>query len=98
MPIVLSQQIRDKLSKKTPPVGERDILECFANRTGTFLTDTREKNATTPATRWFVSETNYGTVLKVCFIPMPNGDIVIKTAYVPNSEEVRIYNKFGVPS
>lgn len=95
MALVLSQKIRAKLSAKVPPVSENDIKECFANRTGRYLIDNRADNATNPPTNWFIAETDYGRWLKICFVRMPNTDVHIKTAYVPNAEEVRIYKKFG---
>lgn len=95
MTLIMSQKIRNKLSGKTPPVSEQDILQCFANRDGCFLIDTRADNRTDPPTRWFIAETDYGRWLKVCFVLMPNGEIHLKTAYCPNSDEVRIYKKYG---
>lgn len=91
----ISQKIRSKLSSKTPPVSESDILECFANRVDYYLLDTRAKNATTPPTKWFIAENDHGRWLKICFIEDQDGNIVIKTAYVPNPKEVEIYKKHG---
>ncbi|RKP56037.1 ADP-ribosyl-(dinitrogen reductase) hydrolase [Pararobbsia silviterrae] len=72
-----------------------EILECFANRVGRFLFDTREDHQSDPCTRWFIAETNFGRKLKVAFIA--RGRVVtIRTAYDPNDEEVRIYNKYGM--
>lgn len=96
MKLLLSPKIRNKLSDKSPPVSEDDIVQCFANRHGAFLLDTRANNLTNPPTHWFIAETDYGRPLKVCFVPMPDGEFHIKTAYAPNHEEVRIYNKYGV--
>lgn len=91
----LSPKIRQKLADKTPPVSENDIWECFANRTHEFLIDTREDHQTDPVTQWFISENDYGRRLKVCF--MHQGDRVsIKTAYVPNADEERIYKRVAL--
>lgn len=98
MKLVLSQKIRSKLAGKTPPVGEDEILQCFANRTGKFLFDTRANHLTNPPTHWFIAETDYGRILKVCFVQMPTGEIHIKTAYDPNPTEVGIYTKYGASS
>lgn len=98
MKLVLSQKIRSKLAIKTPPVSEDEILQCFANRSGNFLIDTRANNLTNPQTRWFIAETDYGRTLKVCFVPMDTGEIHIKTAYDPNTTEVGIYIKYGASS
>lgn len=93
MKLIIAPGIREKLSKKQPPVTEQEVRQCFANREPNgFLIDTRAKNLTQPLTRWFIAETDHGKRLKVCFIPLPSGEIVIKTAYVADDEEVRIYN------
>lgn len=94
MNLVISAQVRQKLASKTPPVSEEEIVQCFANRTGVYLLDTREQHQTTPETRWFIAETDYGRKLKVVFIPDHNR-IIIKTAYDPNPAEQRIYAHFG---
>ena len=95
MKIVLTRSMREKKKEKIPPVTECEIRECFANREGGFLIDGRAKNLTNPVTRWFVAETNHGRKLKVCFIPMVTGDLVIKTAYEPDDTEMSIYSKEG---
>ena len=96
MKLYLSQKIRQKLALKTPPVSENDIYECFTNRTHSFLEDTREDHKTDPATLWFISENDYGRRLKVCF--MNDGQqIIIKSAYVPNADEVRVYGARAKP-
>lgn len=51
---------------------------------------------TNPLTRWFIAETDFGRKLKIAFMPTDEG-IVIKTAYGPNTEELRIYNKIAQP-
>ena len=94
MALVISQQVRNKLANKTPPVSKDEILQCFTNRTGSFLLDTRADHLTNPITRWFIAETDFGRKLKVVFIPTPD-DIIIKSAFCPNAEELRIYDKFG---
>jgi len=75
-------------------VHEKDIVECFSNRCGKFLIDTREDHKTNPPTKWFVAETDFGKKLKVVFINVGK-DIHIKTAYAANSDEIRIYNNHG---
>jgi hypothetical protein len=92
--LIISQGVRAKLSAKTPPVSEEDILQCFANRVGKNLQDKRAKNLTDPLTEWFIAETDYGRKLKVCYIPFPD-KVVIRTAYDPDGEEIRIYRKYG---
>ncbi len=93
--LVISSSVREKLNNKQPPVTQEEIEQCFANRIGKFLIDTRADNLTNPLTRWFVSETDYGRKLKVCFMPFANGEIHVKTAYDPNEKELRIYADYG---
>jgi hypothetical protein len=89
----ISDKVREKLKNKHN-VSESMIREAFANRQGGFLKDQREKHGTIPPTQWFVSETDNGVKLKVCFIHS-NGVIYIKTAYEANSLEQKIYEKYG---
>jgi hypothetical protein len=94
MPLVISPKVRAKLVAKVPPVTQSEIEQCFTNRTGIYLIDTREEHESDPPTRWFIAETYFGRKLKVVFVPrLPN--IVIRTAYDPNPTEIQIYNKYG---
>lgn len=94
--LFISPAVREKLRSKHA-VTEDHILECFANRTGKDLLDTREEHRTDPPTRWFISETDYGVRLKICFVYHPETRTIhIKTAYRPNEEEERIYRRHGV--
>jgi hypothetical protein len=95
MALVISQRVRDKLASKPTPVNEDEIIQCFANRLGEYLLDEREDNKTDPPTKWFVAETDYGRKLKVVFMHKEDVGVIIKTAYDPNSEEIRIYRKYG---
>jgi hypothetical protein len=72
----------------------REIEQCFENREQGLLTDTRDKNKTDPPSQWFIALTNKNRLLKIAFL-QKNGDVVIKTAYDPNPEEIRIYKKFA---
>ena len=85
--------MRDKLTQKHR-VSEEEIIQCFANRMGRYLIDTREEHRTTPPTRWFIAETDVGRRLKVVFVPLPDG-IEIKTAYEPNQVETKMYATHG---
>jgi hypothetical protein len=69
MELLISQGVRKKLANKQPPVSEENIRQCFANKIGRTLMDTREKNASTPPTRWFIAEMDSGFRLKVCLHP-----------------------------
>jgi len=92
--LIVSSKVQQKLANKRPPVTISEIEECFATRSGTFLEDVREQHKSNPPTLWFISETYYGRQLKVVFIPK-NGDIIIRSAYSPNKDELRIYRKFS---
>lgn len=94
MALLISTTIQIKLANKTPPVTRDEIMQCFVNRSGKLLLDTRDHNLTEPKTRWFISETDHGRKLKIVYIPK-DGNIIIKTAYDPNQEELRIYAKHG---
>ena len=96
MNLNIAASIRHKMAHKIPPVSENDIQECFANRTHSFLLDTREDHKTDPVTQWFISENDYGRRLKVCFMD-ERTHITIKSAFVPNADEERIYAKFAKP-
>jgi hypothetical protein len=96
MGIIISPKIRTKLATKPHPVSQQDIEECFSTRDRGFLQDSRENNKTMPPTQWFISDTFIGRLLKIVFIQMDDGSIVIKTAYDPNTDEKRIYHKYSV--
>lgn len=93
MGLFISPKVREKLRTKHN-VTEAMIVQCFANRSGRDLFDTRAAHITDPLTRWFIAETDYGVNLKVCYIFDPNTKIVdIKTAFPPNDVELAIYKK-----
>jgi len=95
MALLISKKVREKLAGKKPPVTQAEIEQCFTNITGKYLLDAREKHDSDPPTRWFISETDFGRKLKIAFIATVDGGIVIRTAYDPNQDEIRIYKKFG---
>ena len=90
-PLRISSTVRAKLQNKHN-VTEREIEQCFDNRSGKFLIDDREENRTDPATHWFIAETNRGRQLKICCMHI-DGNVHIKTSYSPNSTEIQIYNE-----
>lgn len=91
-----SDAVRDKLLQKHN-VTLDEVEQCFANRDRGSLEDTRVNRQTSPPTMWFISDTFWGRRLKIVFMLHSDGDIEIKTAYEPNAEEIRIYNKFSAP-
>jgi len=95
--LIISQKIRIKLANKVPAVSQTEIEQCFATRDRSFLEDTGEKNRTLPPTQWFISDTFMGRLLKIVFIECPDGIVVIKTAYDPDENEKRVYQKYSTP-
>jgi predicted nucleotidyltransferase component of viral defense system len=101
MPLRFSEDVLKKLAEKHN-VSEAEVRQCFENRDGNYIKDTREEHRTDPPTYWFVSETNKRRVLKVCFIARKinteSGSetrVEIKTAYAANVDEIDIYNRIG---
>jgi hypothetical protein len=72
-----------------------EVRQCFKNRSGGFLEDTRAEHATFPATLWFIAPTDSGRMLKVVFMEQAGPTYEIKTAYEPNEEEERIHAKYS---
>jgi hypothetical protein len=94
MSLYLSPKVRAKLLARN--VTEAHVLQCFANRDGKDLFDNRAQHKTTPPTRWFVAETDYGIKLKVVYMLYPDTQLVeIKSAFPPNEDELRIYKTHG---
>jgi len=101
MPLWYSDEVRRKLAEKHK-VSEDEVRQCFENREGDYLEDTREEHRTDPPTHWFVSQTNRLRVLKVVFvarrIKTESGSetrVEIKTAYPANPTEIDIYSRLG---
>lgn len=90
----ISERILSKLKDKHK-VNVEEIWECFINRTGGFLEDTRENNKTEPPTMWFIAQTDTGRLLKVVFIQVDVDIYEIKTAFIPNLIEVKLYDKYA---
>ena len=89
----ISEAIDKKLAHKHG-VSRSEVEQCFMNRTGKLLVDSREDHKTDPPTLWFLSRTNRGRCLKVVYIQ--NGpNITLKSAFEPNDDEMRIYARLG---
>ncbi|MGL5948251.1 MAG: hypothetical protein ACRCYV_04205 [Aeromonas sp.] len=91
----ISPATRKKLTDKHRVTTE-EIDQAFANRDRALLYDDREEHQTDPRTQWFIAETDYGRLLKVCFIyqePTDGqaGKVIIKTAYTPTQEALNVY-------
>jgi uncharacterized DUF497 family protein len=93
MTLKYSSAVKQKLAEKHG-VSLEEVQQCFANREGGLLEDTREDHKTDPPSQWFIAETDYGRRLKVVFI-LKNGDILLKTAYGPNQKEDTIYRRYA---
>lgn len=90
---ILSALIEQKLLDKHE-VSRKEVLECFSNRCGAELVDTREEHATDPPTCWFIARTNHRRLLKVVYLRR-GADVFLRTAYAPNADELAIYRRFG---
>jgi hypothetical protein len=64
MKLIISPNIEKKLKEKHE-VLPKEVMQCFENRVGALLQDTREDHKTDPPTEWFIAETNSGRSLKV---------------------------------
>jgi uncharacterized DUF497 family protein len=94
MHLITSSRVLRKLKNKHN-VTMDEVEECFLNQTREFLEDTRAEYLTNPPTYWFISVTDRGRVLKVVFVEQPGQGYELKTAYEPNAEEERIYDKYA---
>lgn len=92
--LITSPTIITKLSGKKPPVTRAEVIQCFQNRSGKLLMDTREKHASNPPTLWFVALTNAGRALKIVYIHEA-GKIYLRSAFEPNADELYIYKQYG---
>lgn len=89
-----SARIRNKIQEKHG-VTMNEVEQCFLNRIGKILQDTRTDHQTNPPTLWFISETNRQRMLKIVFVLELDNSITLKTAYEPNTIEIDIYNKYA---
>ncbi len=97
MKLIISPKIREKLADNDHLVSEDEIRECFGNLKHRPILDTREQHRTDPLTRWFVSETDGGRMLKIMYVPVPGVGIVIKSAYNATELIQSLYKKHARP-
>lgn len=90
MKVSITANIRKKLLEKHG-VTVKEVMECLTNRDRRALRDEREDHQTDPPTLWIIAETNHLRPLKVIFM-VKDGIPIVKSAFEPNPEEVRIYN------
>jgi len=93
MSIVISPKICAKLAAKHHVTPE-EVEQCFANRNGKYILDTREQHETGSPTLWFIAETYYGRKLKVVFVN-ENGNNYIRTAFPPSPATIQNYLEHG---
>lgn len=86
----VSPAILEKLAKKHQ-VTVKEVEQCFQNKCGSYLEDTRELHKSDPPTLWFVAPTNTGRNLKVVFI-YRDGSIYLKSAFQADEISMRIYD------
>ncbi len=91
--LVVSPSIESKLHKKHQ-VSIKEVEQCFFNREGRLLFDTRAKTKTIPPTLWFIALTNKNRKLKIVYI-QKGQQLILKTAYEPNDVELALYERFG---
>lgn len=96
MRLIIGPAILAKLASKHS-VSRDEIEECFENREGGLLSDSRENHQTDPPTLWFIAPTHRQRLLKVVFVQRGR-DIFLKSAFAPIAEELRIYRKYGARS
>ncbi|PIT72042.1 ADP-ribosyl-(dinitrogen reductase) hydrolase [Limnohabitans sp. B9-3] len=91
--LIISQGILRKLSIKHA-VTRQEVEQCFVNRSGRLLMDTRERHKTDPPTLWFLALTNQSRILKIVYIQI-GSTIYLKSAFSPNETEIEIYSRYG---
>jgi uncharacterized DUF497 family protein len=72
----------------------REVYECFKNRKTKYAYDTRPEHQTNPPTLWFLAESNTNRLLKVVFVRYSKTDVVLKSAYQPNADEIKLYEMY----
>jgi uncharacterized DUF497 family protein len=89
----ISPEVLEKITKRHN-VTVSEVEHAFANRIKGLLKDNREQHKTDPPTLWFVACTNAGRLLKIVYIQAGH-DIHLKSAFDPNEDEKRIYDKYA---
>ena len=75
-------------------VNEDEVVQCFRNKVGKYAEDTRPEHQADRPTVWFIAETDNRRRLKVVFVRYSKTEYVIKSAYEPNADEERLYDRF----
>ena len=94
-PLHISTKTSNKLKEKHN-LTEDEVQSIYKKYYGILLEDIREKNRTYPPTEWFISRTSEGGLLKICIIVREDlGIAFLKTCYIPDKNEVKIFKKKG---
>jgi hypothetical protein len=91
--LLVSPAIKKKLQTKHQ-VSVQEVEQCFQNRAGKLLFDTRDSTQTNPPTLWFIASTHLNRQLKIVYI-QKGLKVILKTAYEPNEVELTIYQRHG---
>jgi uncharacterized DUF497 family protein len=91
--IFVSEAVARKLAEKHQ-VTIREVSECFKNRKTKYAHDTRAEHQTNPPTLWFLAETNANRLLKIIFVRYSKTEVVLKSAYQPNPDEIKLYEMY----
>jgi len=91
--IYITDTIARKLKEKHN-VSEVEVVQCFRNKIGKYAEDTRPEHQAGRPTVWFIAETDNSRRLKVVFVRYSRNEYVIKSAYEPNADEERLYDRF----
>jgi uncharacterized DUF497 family protein len=91
--LIISAAVLEKLRTKHN-VSRREVEQCFENKCGLYLEDTREAHQTDPPTLWFVAPTNEDRRLKVVFM-FVDGNVHIKSVFNADDDSVAIYDEHG---
>ena len=92
----ITASIQHKLKTKHL-VEVAEVRQCFLNKNGKLLTDSRALTKTNPPTLWFIAKTNNNRLLKIVYI-QKGVQLILKTAYEPNEAELAIYARHGMAS
>ncbi|MGE0526564.1 MAG: ADP-ribosyl-(dinitrogen reductase) hydrolase [Bdellovibrionales bacterium] len=93
MRIIIYPLILEKLRNKHG-VSADEVEQAFLNRTEKLAKEVRERHQGDEPRWWFISTTDVGRELKVVFVQDEDGKTpVIITAFEPNDDEVKLYEK-----
>ena len=93
MRIIIYPLILEKLQNKHG-VSADEVEQAFVNREGSLAKEVRPQNQRDEPRLWFISQTDKGRELKVVFFfDVDENAPVVITAYEPDDDEVKLYEK-----